>query len=274
MIRSTFQILRGIGPSREKDLWAAGFDTWDSYLSSTNTILSVSQDKNARIGLQEAKRVFQARDLRRLVAMVPSREYWRFYPEFKDEVVFFDIETDGTSMQTPTVVSLFHSQGFEVFIQGRNLAEVPQALARWPVWITFNGVGFDAPVLASYFGELPKPALHLDLRFVCRQVGLSGGLKKIEEKVGISRPQHLHGVNGLDAIFLWKEFQRNSDVQCLRKLVEYNIYDTIQLRSLVEIVFNMLVDSLGFQKKRIPVFERGDILYDASRYILNCTSNI
>ncbi len=273
MIRSTFQILRGIGPSREKDLWAAGFDTWDRYLSSPKTILSVAQDRNARIGLQEAKQAFQARDLCRLATMVPSRERWRLYPEFKDEVVFFDIETDGTSTQTPTVVSLFHSQGFEVFIHGRNLQEVPQALARWPMWITFNGVGFDVPVLASYFGELPRPALHLDLRFVCRQVGLRGGLKKIEEQVGISRPQHLHGINGLDAVFLWKEFQRNSDTQLLRKLVEYNIYDTIQLRSLVEIVFNKLVENLGFQNKRIPVFERGDILYDASRHILDCTSS-
>jgi uncharacterized protein YprB with RNaseH-like and TPR domain len=203
-------------------------------------------------------------------AVAQRLEGWGMLPqarEFADQAVFFDIETDGTSEQVPTVVSLFHREGFEVFIRGRNLEKLPPSLGRWPLWITFNGTGFDVPVLEHHFPDFPKPALHLDLRHICQRLGLRGGLKKLEGMLGFGRPPRLTGVDGFDAILLWRAF-RAGEPRALRMLVEYNLYDSIQLRTLMETVYNRGVALSGTGAPRLEVFRRGDVLLDISKYLL------
>ena len=267
MIRRTFQLIRGVGPSREKGLWSEGIARWDDFPAPGGPVaLSEKQDDGARARLAQARELLAARDLRALAAMVPKREHWRLFSEFRDDAVFFDIETEGVT-GGPTVVSLFHAEGFEVFLKGRDLDRVPAAMGRWPLWVSFNGATFDVPVL-SRFLEMPEPALHLDLRHVCRRLGWRGGLKHLEDTLGFGRPQHLRGVDGLDAVFLWRFWHSSKDVAALRLLVEYNLYDSIQLRTLAARAYNRGVEALGLDAQPMPVFERGDVLYDVTRYLL------
>ena len=269
MIRRTFQLVRGIGPARERELWQQGFVSWDDFPPSGGRVaFSRALDERIRTSLAQARELLAARDLALLARLLPSRERWRLYREFAGDAVFFDIETDASREQRPTVVSVFHAEGFEVFLRGRNLDEVPEALARWPVWVTFNGLAFDVPVLEAHFPGLPKPALHLDLRYICRHFDLRGGLKRIEGALGFGRPPHLLGVDGFDAVLLWRAFERSGDPLPLRLLVEYNIYDSIQLRTLMDTVYNRGVEHHRTGAPQVPVFARGDILYDISRYLL------
>jgi uncharacterized protein YprB with RNaseH-like and TPR domain len=268
MLRRTFQVIPGVGPWREKDLWARGILTWDDF-PSAGVVLGRKLDEEARRRLDLAREALARHDLKALAAMVPPREHWRLYPEFAHEAVFFDIETDGAEVHAPTVVGLFHEAGLHTFIQGRNLEAVPEALAARRLWVTFNGTCFDVPVLRRHYGEgFPEPEAHIDLRFVCRRVGLSGGLKEIEDKLGLSRPPHMRGVNGWDAVLLWRAYRERGDVEALRYLVEYNLYDSFQLRSLMDLAYNRAVDALNMDVPRLPVFDRGDVLYDVSRLIL------
>lgn len=269
VIRRTFQLVRGVGPSREKMLWAEGVAGWDDFPPAGGPVaLSEKLDVTAREALAEARRALESRDVAALAQVFPAREHWRLYREFERDAVCFDIETEGMT-GAPTVVSLFHPEGFEVFVQGRNLDDLPEAMARWPVWLTFNGANFDAPVLAHYFGRrFPKPALHLDLCHIGRRMGWRGGLKKIEDALGFGRPRHLRGVDGLDAVFLWRYWLAQKDVAALRLLVEYNLYDTIQLRTLGAHAYNRGIEKLGLPEDRMPVFDRGDVLYDVTRYLL------
>ncbi|HEY3448991.1 MAG TPA: ribonuclease H-like domain-containing protein [Myxococcales bacterium] len=269
MIRRTFQLVRGVGPSREKMLWADGFARWDDFPQPGGPVaLSEKLDETARGHLGEARRALEAHDLLALATMVPPREHWRLYGEFAGDAVYFDIETEGMT-GAPTVVSLFHAKGFQVFFQGKDLDELPEAMARWPLWVSFNGSNFDAPVLAHYFGRrFPKPAMHLDLCHVGRRMGWRGGLKKIEDSLGFGRPSHLKGVDGLDAIFLWRYWHATKDVAALRLLAEYNLYDSIQLRTLAARVYNRGIEKLGLDEPILPVYERGDVLYDITRYLL------
>ncbi len=270
MIRNTFQLIPGVGPSRERDLWGQGIRHWDHFPGDGGEIaLSKRQDPGAREHLNRARQSLAAGDLGALAQALPQREHWRLYREFSEQAVFFDIETDGRQAMAPTAVSLFHARGFEVFLQGRNLDELPQALARFPMWVSFNGSVFDVPVLQAHFGELPRPALHLDLRFVCRRLGMRGGLKHLEEALGFGRPPHLKGVGGMDAVLLWRAWRDGKELAALRFLVEYNLYDSIQLRTLADRAFNHAAQSLGFAEHSMPVFERGDVLYDISRYLLS-----
>ncbi|MCY1078220.1 ribonuclease H-like domain-containing protein [Archangium lansingense] len=269
MLRRTFQLIPGVGPWKEKDLWARGIQTWDDF-PGNGTVLGQKLDEAARRRLALAREALERRDLKGLAAMVPPREHWRLYPEFAHDAVYFDIETDGKQEQAPTVVALFDDAGLRVFIQGRNMDELPEAMAERRLWVTFNGSCFDVPVLRDYFGKrFPTPDAHIDLRFVCRRLGMGGGLKEIEDKLGLGRPPHMKGVNGWDAVLLWRAYLARGDVEALRFLVEYNLYDSFQLRSLMDKAYNRALDDLNLEAEpRVPVFERGEVLYDVSRLIM------
>jgi hypothetical protein len=269
MLKRTFQLIPGVGPWKEKDLWARGIHTWDDF-PENGSVLGQKLDEGARRRLALAREALERRDLKGLAAMVPPREHWRLYPEFARDAVYFDIETDGKQEQAPTVVALFDDAGLRVFIQGRNMDELPEAMAERRLWVTFNGSCFDVPVLREYFGKrFPTPDAHIDLRFVCRRLGMGGGLKEIEDKLGLGRPPHMKGVNGWDAVLLWRAYLARGDVEALRFLVEYNLYDSFQLRSLMDKAYNRALDDLNLDAEpRVPVFERGEVLYDVSRLIM------
>ena len=131
-------------------------------------------------------------------------------------------------------------------------------------------------MLRQHLPALPRPAWHFDLRFFAAALGLRGGLKKLEEALGFGRPDHLHGVNGLDAIRLWARFGAEGDRQALRRLAEYNFYDSVQLRTLAGTLYNRAVEALagevsgpGFVEAiaRCDVFQRGEALRDMSRLL-------
>jgi len=70
---------------------------------------------------------------------------------------------------------------------------------------------------------------------------------------------------------LWRAYRDYGNLDALRFLVEYNLYDAINLKTLMDIAWNTAVDGLnmGDEVPRRPVFERGDVLYDVSRLILD-----
>ncbi len=82
-----------------------------------------------------------------------------------------------------TVVSLYDARGLRVFIRGRNLEDLPEQMAASRFWVSCNGSCFDLPVLRTHFGCFPEPELHPDLRFLCRRIGLPGGLRIFDREL-------------------------------------------------------------------------------------------
>jgi len=267
VIRRTFQLTSGVGPWREKDLWARGVLSWEQLPEEGGEpVISKAQDAALRARIALARQALEARDLPALASLFPPREHWRLYPEFRDEALYFDIECDDA----PTVVTVLDADGIHAFIQGRNLDELPDRLARRKLWVSFNGTVFDVPILRAYFGEaLPVPPVHLDLRFFFRKLGKGMGLKALEDDLGLSRPPHLATLNGLNAVDLWRQYRATGDVAPLRLLVEYNAYDAVNLRGVLDRGYNRAVERLSFEGERVPEFERGDVLYDLSRLLLS-----
>src|SRR5262249_22010212 len=135
------------------------------------------------------------------------------------------------------------------------------------VGLPFNGPRFALPVLRHAFPGLPRPVLHLDLKPLCRRIGLGGGLKSSEDRLGIARPPHLRGRNGMDAVLLWRAYHATGDVEALRFLVEYNLYDAFQLRGLADHALNRAAGRLD-GPDRVEPWDRGVVLYDLSRLLL------
>ncbi|MGI0151573.1 MAG: ribonuclease H-like domain-containing protein, partial [Thermoplasmata archaeon] len=77
------------------------------------------------------------------------------------------------------------------------------------------------------------PAAHIDLRFVLRRLGYSGGLKRIEQELRLGEREGVEGLRGLDAVRLWQEWRRGRR-ESLDLLIEYNRADTVNLEPLLE----------------------------------------
>ncbi|MBM4782347.1 MAG: ribonuclease H-like domain-containing protein [Archangiaceae bacterium] len=269
-LERTFQLSKGVGPYRERELWAQGLETWEQFeaAAAKGVVMSKSIDTATLEKIAQARAALAKNDLATLAGLVSPKEHWRLYPHFVDQAAFFDIEADGDNV--PTVVGVMDREGVVSFERGKTLPDLPARLAKSPIWVTFNGAVFDVPVLEKAFEdvEFPRPLVHIDLRFLVRRTGLKGGLKGIEEALKLHRPPHLKGVKGFDAIRLWREWTEQKNVTALRILLEYNLYDAINLRSVLEWCQWRMTEQFAWQIERRPIFERGEVLYDVTRLVL------
>ncbi len=264
MLRRTFQLTSGIGPWRERQLWAQGIGTWEDLERRAGSPASVLEER-LLAAVARARGALAAGDAGALAAMLPARERWRLLPDFVDDAAFLDIETDGGD--TVTAVAVLDRDGPRVFLRDRDLDEFPGASAPWKMLVTYNGLSFDVPVLRRAFPGWRPPPAHVDLRHLWARLGHRGGLKLLEEEQGIGRPPHLAGLSGWDAVLLWRR-HLDGDRAALRLLVEYNLHDAVNLRTLAALGYNRIVERLGLPADPVPVAYRGDWLLDMTRQIL------
>jgi uncharacterized protein YprB with RNaseH-like and TPR domain len=164
-------------------------------------------------------------------------------------------------------VGILDRHGPRVYLRGRDLQAFPEATAGWKVIVTFNGASFDLPILRRAFPGWRPPLAHVDLRHLWWRLGHRGGLKLLEKEVGVGRPDHLDGVDGWEAVRLWRR-HLDGDRRALRLLAEYNLYDAVNLRTLMDLGYNRLVERLSLPAAPVPVSHRGDVLYDLTRRLL------
>jgi hypothetical protein len=120
-------------------------------------------------------------------------------------------------------------------------ANLMAALEGIELLVTFNGrsipdkvkgyTGFDFPVIAAQLGVvLDKEFKHRDLCPECWKHGLYGGLKAVEQALGLKR--QLPGKDGKWADAAWKRFEQTNDLRALEDLLAYNREDVFMLRAL------------------------------------------
>lgn len=252
----------GVGPARERELWEKGIHSWDE-LPATGTILSPRLDDRLRETVALRRRLLEMGDLHGLAGALSPGEHWRMWPYFQERACFLDIETDGFT-DVVTSVGLLTPEGPKAFVRGFDLDELGNELARYSMVVTFNGAAFDLPVLRRAFAGIQLPPVHLDLRVLLRRVGERGGLKRIEERLGLSRPGAVQGVDGYEAVLLWRRWREIRDEGALLRLVEYNLYDAIQLRPLLDIAYNRMARETGLPAKELPVFDRSEVTQDVA----------
>jgi uncharacterized protein YprB with RNaseH-like and TPR domain len=93
--------------------------------------------------------------------------------------------------------------------------------------VTYWGHRFDLPVIHRTLGvNLRQQFQSRDLADHCHRHGLYGGLKCVEQVLGIGR--QTSGLTGLDAMRLWEEWQGGS-AKALATLLKYNEDDVVNL---------------------------------------------
>ena len=236
-IENSFVPVEGVGETTERRLWEAGVTTWEEFDGHV-----VGDRKAERIDrfVDTARERLADGDARYFRETFPSGCHWRCYDNFREETCFLDIETTGLDQRhhDVTVVSCHRAGETTTLVADRDLTadRLQRELDDAKLLVTFNGKRFDVPFLEANFDvDLDLP--HLDLMYTCKQLGLSGGLKQIEQDIGIERDRP--DISGQDAVRLWREHERGQDGS-LETLISYNREDAVNLRTLADLVTNRL----------------------------------
>jgi len=211
-------------------------------------------------------------------AALPSSDRWRLYPDFLEHAAFLDIETTGLSSayNVTTLVGVLDRDGFTAYLRGDNLDELPHALKRYRLIVTFNGARFDLPFLRAEFARSGQENLfdhvaHLDLMYALRRAGFRGGLKAIERAAGVGRPGQLADLDGFDAVRLWHMGQEG-EPDAVPTLIRYNAEDVVSLPRLAERAIRDLAAGTPLADTAVssfPEYDTSALPYDRSlvRYL-------
>jgi uncharacterized protein len=261
VITNTFLFLPGIGERRETTLWKNGITHWDHYPQdrAPRGIPPVNHRDHCRL-LEQAHQAHTERDLATLARLVPKNEHWRFWREDSPRIGCLDIETTGTHQGARvTVVGVFDptTDRSHQLVAGEDLDEdiLRNLLAEFDLLITFNGNGFDLPVLRHHYPHAVPHTPHIDLRSPLLRLGYRGGLKKIEKDLGILRDDAVEGIDGFEAVRLWRRHERG-DKNALGTLLAYNDEDIRNLAPLARFATTVLSNThaplLGIPQEPIP----------------------
>lgn len=249
MLTSTFIHAQGIGETTERRLWAAGILTWDDVLRAAPSDLPLTRAQREMLlpAVEAASAALADEDYRYFARALPSKDHWRAAPQFMDRVGFLDIETNGGFRPDDiTIIGVYDGDESRIYVKDRDLEEFARDSERFALWVTFFGTGFDVPFLKRRFPTLPFDQLHIDLCPALRRLGYKGGLKRIEEQVGVRRTPEVEGMSGFDAVRLWRQYRRHKDEDALRLLLAYNRADIENLSLLLAFAYGRLRAASGY----------------------------
>lgn len=227
MLKNTFCHL--VSENKEIELWKSNLLHWDE-VPETNELHSQ---------ILESKKAVENPNPQFFLQKLPKNQHWRAYKEFP--CCFLDIETTGLSkhFNDVTVIGIYDGKESKLFVKDKNLGEFPKELSKYSTIITYNGKCFDVPFLKAKYPELNFEKFHIDLRYVLKELGYTGGLKFIERQLGLSRDEEIKGVDGFEAVRLWYKYKRG-DEEALRLLLKYNQADIENLKFLMDFAYEKM----------------------------------
>lgn len=242
MLTKTFYHFPGSSVLLEKSLWKQGCKDWFDFLLRPDRFQLGSLDYKAWLNpIQQSLQAYHEKDALYFDRVLGPHQAWRAWKDYRDSCVYLDIETNGSrGPGAVTVVGLYDGADFKCLIRDKDLHHLQELLSKYQMVVTFHGYGFDIPVLKNEFSGIVFPPIHLDLCPTLRQIGLKGGLKKIEEQLGLNRSQDTTGLTGYDAVRLWRSYLYSGNQRALDTLVAYNKEDVVNLEVLAEYAYEQL----------------------------------
>jgi uncharacterized protein YprB with RNaseH-like and TPR domain len=252
MLKNTFCHISGIGQKSEKRLWDLGIHHWDDVFNGDGTAVSIPKKGLIIRNLETSLYHLDKGNPVYFESTLPSDLHWRLFPEFREKTAYLDIETTGLDFYNDiTTIALYDGSTIRYYVNGRNLDDFVDDILKYTVIVTYNGKCFDVPFLQKFFNIRMEQA-HIDLRYVLKSLGFSGGLKRCEHQMGIDRGD-LNGIDGFFAVLLWEDYIRRGNEKALETLLAYNIEDVVNLETLMVKAYNMKLGHTPFlEDLRLP----------------------
>lgn len=164
--------------------------------------------------------------------------------EKPENALFLDIETTGLSHHYDDITVIGWAIGGRAYttIRGDDISNFRNATVQAAALVTFNGIRFDTKFIARDYPEIILPNIHVDLMYLCRRAGLTGGQKRIEQALGISMRDDIEDIDGAAAVALWHDYIRGNE-NALRRLIAYNRADIAAMGA----IFDETLCRLGAQ---------------------------
>ncbi len=236
MLERTFLHISGVGEKKERHIWKRGVRDWRGFMDRGRELLPKGLFELGRPVIERSLAALESpHGLAELAAMIPRAEHWRFWPRYK-KICYLDIECGGdeTEWGGLSVVGVYDGAKVRQFISGRDLDELNHALMDFDIVCTFAGNSFDLPLLKQVMPQMHIPPVQIDLRWLMKRIGYSGGLKRIERELKIGRPAGVQDMDGYGAVALWRAHQAG-EPGALDKLLTYNACDVMNLEPLLKL---------------------------------------
>ncbi|MBM4370192.1 MAG: ribonuclease H-like domain-containing protein [Deltaproteobacteria bacterium] len=276
MLNETYLHLPGIGPQKEQRLWRHGHTSWSGIGDGSG--VPWLGPRRAEI-VARCVEEEQAGRWDTVAGLLPPAEHWRALVRRRGRSplplrwLALDIETTG--LRPPynhtTVIGLCgHATNHQpvALVAGEPDWAEPLAdyLAMSEVLLTFNGRLFDVPFLEQDLRRhvLRFPPFHVDLFHALRRLGITGGLKRIQQQLGFRRDEDLEDLNGYAAVLLWQAAQRGR-AGARETLVRYCLEDVVVLPRLAAFAYDRLAEQAGrpWRCPAPPQVSLGEYPFDA-----------
>lgn len=260
LLEKTYSHINRVTLHREESLWKEGVLDWESTLDNINYYaMPRSMRETFKKELPRSIRHYNNKNYTYFLERLEKFHKYRVYPFLEHKTLFLDIETTGVKPSDDhiTVIGCYDGSEVRVFVYGENEYEFLDYIKKFSIVVTFNGSCFDMPFLEKYF-DTEFDIHQIDLRFLLKDLGYTGGLKKIEEATGLNRGDDMTGVNGYTAVLLWKHYKSTNDKRALDTLIHYNLLDTINLEYLLRMAYNQYAKKFGanqIKPKTLPKIE-------------------
>ncbi len=245
MLQNTFLQLKKVTLTQESKLWAKGITDWEKYENAFDSQLNLFEQSEPTFDV--SRKHFNQGNFQYFIERIPVSEYYRIALHCPEDVLFIDIETTGSGFRFDqiTVVGWSLGEEFGFYIAGEDPEPMLNAINRAKVVVTFNGTGFDIPIIKKEFPEANFPVCHIDLRYFARRVGLKGGQKRIEKAIGMYRDTDILEMTGQQAPVLWGQ-HLNGDPNALGTLVRYNYADVYGMKIILDYIIGELLSGYDF----------------------------
>ena len=265
LLRRSFQHLAGISAAKEEKLRSEGLQDWNDLLLRATAQRDLFGKRGSALGsdVEASEEALAKGDVDFFKERLPRREHYRIAASFPERCLFLDIESTGLSRYYDQVTLVGWSVGrrYEVLIDPTETCQLERDLSAKPIVVTFNGTLFDLPFLAHRFNTDWSGVTHVDLRYLARRAGLTGGQKKIEVTIGFERATPLEGMSGAEAVGLWFDY-KEGDLSALRKLIRYNHADIEGMKFLFERVVGRLNPGASGELGNGGLFERSSVHFE------------
>jgi uncharacterized protein YprB with RNaseH-like and TPR domain len=257
-IEHLLSYLPGIGKKTEKNLREHGIKSWADLLTNNHIpYLNSAKHQQIKAIIQEFHAKLKTEPVKFIESTFKQKDKFVIFGDFKDSVAYFDIETTGLTpgLDHTTTIAIWNGSELKTFVRDENLHEFQAEINKYKLLVTFYGSCFDIPFLKQDLGIDFSNHFHIDLCFVLRSLGYSGGLKKIEKEFLINRGD-LVDLDGSLAVSLWYKYQKSKNRKYLETLLAYNAEDVVNLEVLMYKAWNLGKTQYDLNLPELPEKQR------------------